>query len=197
MSKDTPELDFSALWQQQPVHEIDLTDITQRLKHQQRIQRWYIVSDFSGFFFGFGALVYSWDKIPEYLALILCGVVVSAGVFTAYLVWLRRHAVLASFEDTSHYRETLKKQYQSNQKIARVTMHSSWTSLLGMVIIWGIAAGVGELTWQKFVDNKGIETFIVVSIVMAGFGWWAYKRELKFKREYERLISQEQNDLLL
>lgn len=195
MINNTPEPDFSALWQQQPVYEIDLADVTQRLKHQQRLQRWYIVSDFAGFLVGLGTLLFNWDKLPYFMALVLCGVVISAGAFTAYIVWLRRHAVLASFEDTSHYRETLKKQYLSNQKIARVTMHSSWISLLGMVVIWGIAAVFGELSWQKFLDNNGIATFLIVSILMAGFGLWAHKREQKFKAEYAQLVSQDQNDL--
>jgi len=41
-----------------------------------------------------------------------------------------------------------------------------------------------------------VATFIIISVLMAGFGYWAYKREQKFKQEYTQLVSQEQNDLL-
>ncbi|MGB0215884.1 MAG: hypothetical protein ACPF9E_10550 [Alteromonas oceani] len=195
MNNEKPEQDLTALWQQQPVSEIDLSDVTRRLKHQQRLQRWYIVSDFTGFLIGLGMLIYSWEKLPLYLALVLCGVMVCGGVFTGFVIWLRRHAVLASFEDTSHYRETLKNQYLSNQRIARITMHSAWSSELILLVIWGIAAVVGDLSWESFVDKGGVTTFIVISVLMAGFGYWAYKREQKFKQEYAQLVSQDQNDL--
>ena len=195
MTNQTPEQDLTALWQQQPVSEIDLADVTLRLKAQQRLQRWYIASDFTGFLIGLGMLIYSWEKLPLYMALVLCGVMVGGGVFTGFVIWLRRHAVLASFEDTSHYRDTLKKQSLSNQRIARITLHSAWSSELILLLVWGIAAVVGDLTWKSFVDKGGVATFIVISLLMAGFGYWAYKREQKFKREYEQLVSQEQNDL--
>ena len=75
-------------------------------------------------------------------------------------------------------------------------MHSAWSSELILLVIWGIAAVVGDLSWQYFVDKGGVATFIIISVLMAGFGYWAYKREQKFKREYTQLVSQEQNDLL-
>lgn len=195
MTNQLPDQDLSSLWQQQPVSEIDIADVTRRLKQQQRLQRWYILSDFAGFFIGLGVLVFNWEKLPVYMSLILSAVMVGGGMFTGYVIWLRRHAVLASFEDTSHYRETLKKQYLSNQKIARFTMHSSWSSELILLIIWGISWFVGELTWSEFVEKGGITVFIIISLFMTGFGVWAYKREQKFKREYAQLVSQEQNSL--
>lgn len=196
MNKQTPDQDLTALWQQQPVSDIDLADVTKRLKRQQRLQRWYIGADVSGFFIGLGALIVNWGKLPFYMSIVLCTVMFGGGVFTAILMWLRRHAVLATFEDTSHYRETLKKQYLSNQKIARLTLHSAWSSLVMVVVIWLIAAGLDDLTWDKFVDKGGVVTFVVLCLIMAGFGYWAYKREQKFKREYDQLVGQEQNDLL-
>ena len=39
MNNENPEQDLTALWQQQPVSEIDLSDVTRRLKHQQRLQQ--------------------------------------------------------------------------------------------------------------------------------------------------------------
>ena len=86
MKNEKPEQDLTALWQQQPVSEIDLSDVTRRLKHQQRLQRWYIVSDFTGFLIGLGMLIYSWEKLPLYLALVLCGVMVCGGVFTGFVI---------------------------------------------------------------------------------------------------------------
>ncbi|GGF63838.1 hypothetical protein [Alteromonas lipolytica] len=195
MTNNTPEPDFSALWQQQPVSEIDLADVTRRLKHQKWLQRWYVVSDLTGFLIGLGALLYSWQEISLFMAVVLSGVMVCGGAFTGYIIWLRRHALLASFSDTNQYRETLKKQYLSNQKIARVTLHSSWSGVVIMVLVWAVAGLMGEVTWQRFVDNGGIVTLLVVCMLMAGFGLWAYKREQKFKAEYEQLVSQEQNDL--
>lgn len=74
-------------------------------------------------------------------------------------------------------------------------MHSAWSSELILLVIWGIAAVVGDLSWESFVDKGGVTTFIVISVLMAGFGYWAYKREQKFKQEYAQLVSQDQNDL--
>ncbi len=181
--------DLTALWQQQPVSNIDMADLTKRLKRQQRLQRLYVVTDFMGFFISIGVIAYTWNSLPNVLIYMLFAVSGSALAMTVYFVWLRRHAALATFEDTTQFRETLKKQLRNNQTIARVTFHSGWASIVMLLIIFGVLVYAGEMSLDKLISKLPVVAGL--SLLMAGFMPWAHQREQRFKAEYQQLVDQE------
>ncbi|MDC8829229.1 hypothetical protein [Alteromonas gilva] len=181
--------DLTALWQQQPVSNIDMADLTKRLKRQQRLQRLYVITDFMCLFMSIGFIAYTWNSLPSVLIYMLFGVSGSALAMTVYFVWLRRHAALATFEDTAQFRETLKKQLRNNQTIARVTFHSGWVSIVMLLTIFGVLVYSGEMSMDKLVSK--LPVIAGLCVLMAGFMPWAYQRERKFKAEYQQLIEQE------
>ncbi|NVK55756.1 MAG: hypothetical protein HWE26_09085 [Alteromonadaceae bacterium] len=190
MTDESP--DFTALWQQQPVNNIDMADLTKRLKRQQGLQRLYIGTDFLGFFVSLGFILYSWEKLPTLLVAMLLGVMLYALAITVYFSWLRRHAALATFEDTAQFRETLKKQLSNNQKIARLTFHSGWTSIVLLLLIFGVLVIFDEMSIDKLISKLPVLTGMI--LLLGGFMPWAHRRERKFKAEYQQLINQEMNE---
>ena len=179
--------DLSALWQQQPTNHIDMQDLTRRLKRQQRAQRLYLVLDMLGFVPAIWVLIATWDELSSLLAGCLITLVAVTFVFYLYIAWLRRHAALATFGDTSHYVDTLKKQLLNNHKIARLTFHSCWMSGVALVAILGMMAMFEDYT----LDNLRRSVWVLVLIVsgLVGTGVWAHKRAKRFHREYLHLAD--------
>lgn len=190
MTDESP--DFAALWQQQPVSNINMADLTKRLKRQQRLQRLYIGTDFLGLFVSLGVVLYMWDALPVLLVYMLLGVTAYAMALTVYFSWLRRHAALATFEDTAQFRETLKKQLLNNQKIARLTFHSGWSSIVLVFVIFGVLVTFDEMSVDKLISK--LPVLGCLTLLLGSFMPWARRRERKFNAEYQQLISQETSE---
>lgn len=182
--------DFTKLWQEQPVSTIDLADLERRLRRQRRLQRFYIAFDLMGLIPAVLVLIYAWESLSRLESSLVLGLIVFVFGFYLYITWLRRHAALASFEETNCYVEILKKQLLNNQKIARLTFHSCWVSLLVMIIFFGAMGLFEELSLEKLIDS--IPVLLIVAVGLGVMARWAILRERKFKQEYARLIQQEE-----
>lgn len=177
--------DLSALWQQQPTNYIDMQDLTRRLKRQQRAQRLYLVLDMLGFVPAIWVLITTWDELSSLLTGCLITLVAVTFVFYLYIAWLRRHAALATFGDTSHYVDTLKKQLLNNHKIARLTFHSCWLSGVALIAILGMMALFEDYTMENL--RRSAWVLILVGLGLVAASVWAHKRAVRFKREYQQL----------
>ncbi len=185
MSDSSPDL--SALWQQQPTNHIDMQDLTRRLKRQQRAQRLYLMLDMLGFVPAIWVLIATWDELSSLLSGCLIILVAVTFVFYLYIAWLRRHAALATFGDTSHYVDTLKKQLLNNHKIARLTFHSCWLSGIALVAILGMMALFDDYTMDNLKRSAWVLVLVVLGLVATSV--WAHKRAARFKREYHQLAG--------
>lgn len=56
-------------------------------------------------------------------------------------------------------------------------MYLVWSSELILLFIWGIVVVFGDFIWELFVDKGGVMIFIIISVLMVGFGFWVYKCE--------------------
>lgn len=181
---DTPP-DLTALWQQQPTSHIDMQDLAKRLKRQQRAQRIYLFVDLLGFVPALWVMMVTWDALSSLLAGCLVALLVITFLFYTYIAWLRRHAALARFEDTSHYLGTLKKQLLNNHKIARLTFHSCWLSGVALVAILGLMAAYEDYTLDDL--RRSAWVLGLMGIGLTAMAVWAHKRAARFKLEYQQL----------
>lgn len=176
---------LSQLWHQQEVDEIDLTEIKREYKKQKFKQILYFAIDSLSmlpvvYFLTFGRDVFS---SAAYLGFI--GISLIAVGYFVYITWLRRHAVFGRSEKTLSFTNSLRKQFKNNQRIANLTKHSCWVTMLALAAFYGTLRWLGEIPDEKwgFVLNVLAGT----AVVMFGAAVWAHKREAMFKNKSQWL----------
>ena len=191
MQNDDFDKELANLWQQQPTLSVDATEVRRRASRMRMKHAFYALLDFGALILGLAILFIARDKFSNVFfwgMLIFIGVV---AVFTLYVVYLRRHALLlrVGSDSTQAYLTTLLAQAKNNIKIAIITKHSCWISFLALVGFWlliGVFDDIPYDTWLR----KTLISSALAFVLMVGMWFWASWRERKFRRLVQSLKNQ-------
>ena len=182
--------ELAALWQQQAVSEIDMTQIQIELTKQRWKQRLYMTIDILSPLPLILMLYFMHDELsPISLWTVIITLALTIPV-VIYIAWLRRHAAFRSSQSTQSYLEVLQKQMANNEKIARFTKHSSWMSATVLVVLNLYRLLSGELTQKPDFSMNTFYFWITAGVVACAHCYfWARGRERRFKRRQQELAS--------
>lgn len=183
---DTNDL-FTQLWQSQATQTLDIQALKRDFARQKWKQKLYLLFDFLAMLPMLYIFFFMNDKFSTAAFIGFSAMVVVALSCFGYTAWLRRHALLGQAESTLEYLALLRSQYVNNQRIAWLTKHSIWVSMLMLIAFYGMLFFIGEVKDGKL----PILIYVIIgfSVVGAFIYRWAHKRELMFRDKVEQLDS--------
>ena len=179
--------DLTSLWQAQPVNSIDLEAVKKTFNQEKKNQRLYIVIDCLALLPTALITAKHWTSLSILVQSMIVGVILLALPFLGYQLWLRRIAAFSRSDQTISYLNQLIAQIKNNIRIAVMTKHSAWLSVLMIAIFYVVLYLLGELATGEY--YKGFVATGIVSILMFAWYIWAHKRQKRFERELSRLID--------
>jgi Flp pilus assembly protein TadB len=176
---------LTALWQTQPVNDIDLEAVKRNLRSERTKQRWYMVIDSLAFAPAVYMIVTYWDKLS------LAAQIMNLVIFTAaipllmYQLWLRRVAAFSKDSQTVDHLLQLSKQIKNNVKIAFITKHSAWSA-----VVFIAAFLLERYLSAEVAPEKLLKMFYLMGglcVVMVIWYVWADKRQKRFEKQLKAL----------
>lgn len=183
------------LWQQQQTVKVDVG----QLKHAAE---WMRIKQFGYAFLDIAcvasAIIVMYSFRDHYSTVFLYGMSVFifiALVFTIYLLYLRRHALLnrLASESTQGYLALMVKQTNNNIKIAWITQHSCWLTWIVLVVFW-LYLGAYEDMPSNVLQRKALLSVGLSAVIFIPMWFWANWRRKKFIRMRDELIAQQASD---
>ncbi|MBQ4829305.1 hypothetical protein J8L84_08445 [Alteromonas sp. MMG017] len=177
--------DLSALWQAQPVSNVDLDEVKKTFKSQTRKQRLYIMVDCLSVIPMAWMFLYYWSEFPPLVRLLNIGLIIFILPLLGYQLWLRRVAAFGSNAQTNDHVQQLKKQFKNNARIAFINKHSAWIAVLIVITFNTI------FTLAKAAEEREYGVVVLVTVITAGIMavWyvWAHRRQKQFEQKLTAL----------
>lgn len=181
---------LQSLWQQQSVNAIDMSDVRKRFRAQRWKQRCYLTLDILAMLPLTYVLLFMQDEFAAtpmgWLGLWVLGGICL--VFVLYIAWLRRHALFGGEAQTEDHLKKLSKQFANNARIAMLTKHSCWVTVLMLFVYYLVMYEAGEIDAEQWRSILFI-LLPLTCVVMFAMGGWAHRRQRRFERDWERLQS--------
>lgn len=183
------------LWQQQQTVKVDVG----QLKHAAK---WMRIKQFGYAFLDIAcvasAIIVMYSFRDHYSTVFLYGMSVFifiALVFTIYLLYLRRHALLnrLASESTQGYLALMIKQTNNNIKIAWITQHSCWLTWIVLVVFWLYLGAYDDMP-SNVLQRKALLSVGLSAVIFIPMWFWANWRRKKFIRMRDELIAQQASD---
>lgn len=183
------------LWQQQQTVKVDVG----QLKHAAK---WMRIKQFGYAFLDIAcvasAIIVMYSFRDHYSTVFLYGMSVFifiALVFTIYLLYLRRHALLnrLASESTQGYLALMVKQTNNNIKIAWITQHSFWLTWIVLVVFWLYLGAYDDMP-SNVLQRKALLSVGLSAVIFIPMWFWANWRRKKFIRMRDELIAQQASD---
>ncbi|MDP2535203.1 hypothetical protein [Alteromonas stellipolaris] len=177
--------ELSALWQAQPVSNVDLEEVKKTFKSQTRKQRFYIMVDCLSLIPMVWMFMYYWSEFPPLVRIMNIGLIVFILPLLGYQLWLRRVAAFGSNAQTNNHVQQLKKQFKNNARIAFINKHSAWVAVLIVIAFNTI------FTLAKAAEEREYGLVLMVTAITAGIMavWyvWAHRRQKQFEKKLTAL----------
>lgn len=177
--------DLSALWQAQPVSNVDVDEVKKTFESQARKQRLYFLLDCLSLVPAVWIFIHYWDEIPVTARALYFGLMVFVIPLLGYQLWLRRVAAFGSNAQTNNHVQQLKKQFKNNARIAFINKHSAWIAVL-IVIAFNTT-----FTLAKAAEEREYGVVLMVTAMTAGIMavWyvWAHRRQKQFEKKLTAL----------
>ena len=183
------------LWQQQQTVKVDVG----QLKHAAK---WMRIKQFGYAFLDIAcvasAIIVMYSFRDHYSTVFLYGMSVFifiALVFTIYLLYLRRHALLnrLASESTQGYLSLMVKQTNNNMKIAWITQHSCWLTWIVLVVFWLYLGAYDDMP-SNVLQRKALLSVGLSAVIFIPMWFWTTWRRKKFIRMRDELIAQQASD---
>jgi len=177
--------DLSALWQAQPVSNVDVEEVKKTFKSQTRKQRLYFLMDCLSLVPGIWIFILYWDELPVAARALYFGLMFLVIPLLGYQLWLRRVAAFGSNAQTNNHVQQLKKQFKNNARIAFINKHSAWVAVLIVIAFNTI------FTLAKAAEEREYGVVLLVTAITAGIMavWyvWAHRRQKQFEKKLTAL----------
>ena len=184
--------DLSALWQAQPVSNVDVDEVKKTFKSQTRKQRLYFLIDCLSLVPGVWIFIHYWDELPVTARVLYFGLMLFVIPLLGYQLWLRRVAAFGSNAQTNNHLQQLKKQFKNNARIAFINKHSAWLAVLIVIAFNTI------FTLAKAAEEREYGVVLLVTAVTAGIMavWyvWAHRRQKQFEKKLTALNDMSDGD---
>jgi len=177
--------DLSALWQAQPVSNVDLEEVKKTFKSQTRKQRLYFLIDCLSLVPGVWIFIHYWGELPVTARVLYFGLMFFVIPLLGYQLWLRRVAAFGSNAQTNNHVQQLKKQFKNNARIAFINKHSARIAV-PIVIAFNTI-----FTLAKAAEEREYGLVLMVTAITAGIMavWyvWAHRRQKQFEKKLTAL----------
>ena len=184
--------DLSALWQAQPVSNVDVDEVKKTFESQTRKQRLYFLIDCLSLVPGVWIFIHYWDELPVTARVLYFGLMLFVIPLLGYQLWLRRVAAFGSNAQTNNHLQQLKKQFKNNARIAFINKHSAWLAVLIVIAFNTI------FTLAKAAEEREYGVVLLVTAVTAGIMavWyvWAHRRQKQFEKKLTALNDMSDGD---
>ena len=177
--------ELSALWQAQPVSNVDVDEVKKTFESQTRKQRLYFLIDCLSLVPGVWIFIHYWDELPVTARVLYFGLMLFVIPLLGYQLWLRRVAAFGSNAQTNNHLQQLKKQFKNNARIAFINKHSAWVAVLIVIAFNTI------FTLAKAAEEREYGIVLIVTAITAGIMavWyvWAHRRQKQFEKKLTAL----------
>ncbi len=102
-----------------------------------------------------------------------------------YQLWLRRVAAFSRNVSTLDHLDVLTKQIKNNVRIAIITKHSTWISMVLVMLTMALQYVVDDVSTSKLSFMFGV--LAATAFIMGVWYVWAAKREQRFRRQLDGL----------
>lgn len=177
------------LWQQQEVVKFDLAKLKKQWRKIRYKQYFYVFLDLVPVLAMPFLLWFSYSETEQLVFISFVVICVIGTVFSAYIIWLRRYSFRAKFESTSHYLESIGRQYKQNIKIAQAAKYSTIAIPPIFIVMYGGFYLADTFEWERLV-RKVLYSGVTLAISLPIMWLWADRRINKFKKELVKLESQ-------
>ena len=154
--------ELSALWQAQPVSNVDVDEVKKTFESQTRKQRLYFLIDCLSLVPGVWIFIHYWDELPVTARVLYFGLMLFVIPLLGYQLWLRRVAAFGSNAQTNNHLQQLKKQFKNNARIAFINKHSAWIAV-PIVIAFNTI-----FTLAKAAEEREYGVMLLVTAVTVG-----------------------------
>lgn len=179
------DTDLTLLWQNQPVNDIDLSEVKKSFNSERIKQRIYMVIDSLALLPSLYFLSIYWGEL-SFTAKGLCIFMVATAIpFLIYQLWLRRVAAFAKDSQTLDHLHQYTRQIKNNIRIAFITKHSAWPALFVLPAFALERYFFGELSPEKW--EKIAFSFPIATLILVVWGIWAHKRQQRFEKQLKAL----------
>ncbi|MBU2978518.1 hypothetical protein [Alteromonas sp. C1M14] len=182
---DNSDKSLSALWQAQPVSQIDVDEVRNTFKSQTKKQRLYFLMDCLSIIPAVWMFILYWDEFPISVRGLYFGLMLLVIPLLGYQLWLRRVAAFNSNVQTTDHVQKLKKQFKNNARIAFVNKHSAWLAVL-IVVVFNTAFSLAKAAEER----EYTLLFLVTggtTVIMAIWYVWAHCRQKSFEKKLAAL----------
>ena len=183
---DAAENSLNSLWQQQQTESVGIESIKRKWLNIKLKQRVYFVVDFVGVLFMVAVCYFAFDKMGLFAKTWMAILTFFAGATAVYFSYLRRFALNWSNEGTGSYIEQLKKQLNSNIRIAKLNRDMSLWMILAIAIFYVGMFYFDEVVLETAV-RKGLISLAILAVFTPPFWLWANRRAKRFTRELMQL----------
>tara|TARA_B100001765_G_C19431257_1_gene305675 strand:- start:57 stop:635 length:579 start_codon:yes stop_codon:yes gene_type:complete len=177
--------ELSSLWQAQTVNDIDLAAVKQGFMSQRKKQRLYMAVDIGAFIPALFLLYHFWSELSFTVKAVNLTVGVIALPLLIYQLWLRRVAAFSRNVSTLDHLDVLTKQIKNNVRIAIITKHSTWISMVLVMLTMALQYVVDDVSTSKLSFMFGV--LAATAFIMGVWYVWAAKREQRFRRQLDGL----------
>ena len=188
---DEMDTDLSALWQTQPVSKIDVEAVKRNFNNERKKQRLYIVVDLLLLIPAILIVFSTWGEHTYAMKVLCVSLFVVSTPFILYQLWLRRVAAFAKESQTVNHLEKLIQQTKNNIRIAFLTKHSIWPTLLIIPAFVYLRFQKGDVSPESF--QRIVFALAVSGTVIVIWCIWAHKRQQRFERQLQTLIEMEES----
>jgi hypothetical protein len=177
---------LNQLWQQQSVERADVSLINKQWKLLRMKQRLYVAVDVMSVLIPFIFILLYADKLDKFTFIFALFVMALSLPFIIYITWLRRFSLGWSSVDTEEHIQKLNKQITNNIKIAYVTKHSVWPTILVPIVHFSGLYYLDVFTVEKLIYKSQFSIGILV-IMLPCIWIWANKRQKRFSKDLVHL----------
>lgn len=177
---------LNQLWQQQSVEKPNVKVIGKQWKRVQLKHRLYAILDIMSLVLPFYFILFYVEKLDSFTRILLICIFVLCVPFVVYIIWLRRFAIVWSSSGTEQHIQKLRKQITNNIKIAFVTKHSVWPTMLIPVVHFSGLYYLDVFTVDKLIYKSQFSIGILV-IMLPCIWVWANKRQKRFSEDLANL----------
>lgn len=180
MTNDFDPID--QLWQQQPTANINAGQIKTRWSRLRLSQIIYLLLDVLVVVVTTILLIVFFERFSPITQIMLVLFWLFGVLFTAYISWLRRDAILTSNHDTGLHLQSLKKQLANNIRISQFSKQVCWIVLIFDYLLivldgWFTDASLADTT------GKLIRLTLVLGLILPPLWIWFDRRQKRFAKE--------------
>ncbi|UAA39950.1 hypothetical protein KIH87_06245 [Paraneptunicella aestuarii] len=166
---------LSGLWQQQEVKLPDTEELKKLWNKERNKQKAYLSLDLVGITVAPLLLLFLYEQLHWFEVLWLVVVGVIAILFTGYLIWLRRGAVMQRYASTGSYLELMKQQYMRNILLAKCTQWLVY-GMATMFILMFCGLSYFEVLGASILYSRIVISSLILAAVLIPVWIWARRR---------------------